>query len=107
MPKQSSTARVKAWRENLQRKAALFDEVDAVRRTRLEAEATFCLAQTGERKAVLAALLADHLCFRFPREIDALGCLWRGPTSCGREIKIAEAALHAYRAEAAQVEDAA
>lgn len=107
MPKSSSTARVKAWRENLQRKAAWFDDIDRARRSRLEAESTFCLAQTGERKAVLEALLADHLCFRFPRVIDALGCLWRGPVPCGREMKVAEAALQAYRAEAAQVEDAA
>lgn len=98
----SSTARVKAWREALQRKATLFDKVDTDRRALLAIEATFCVGDPGEIAAVLSALSDDPVCFRFPRRIDGMGCLWRGPAPSGRDTALAEAALEAHRAKTAQ-----
>lgn len=100
-PHVTSTARVKAWRESLQRRAALFDQVDRERRRRLDIESLFCVGDLNEVKAVLAALLDDPLCFRFPREIDDLGCLWRGPAPAGWDQNVAKAALEAFRAQRA------
>ena len=95
----ASTVRVRAWRENLKRKADLFDRVDRERRLRLEVESLFCVGDLATIAAVLKALLDDPLCFRFPREIDDLGCLWRGPAPAGHDQNVAKAALDAFRAQ--------
>lgn len=79
-------------------KAELYERINSERIRRLANEAAHCVGDQGEIKAVLVALIDHPLCFRFPREIDGLGCLWRGPDPAGVDINTARRALEAFRA---------
>lgn len=82
----------------LREKAALFEQMNSERIWRLTEESVLCVGDKAEVQAVLVALIANPRCFRFPREIDGLGCLWRGPVPAGVDVNTAKAALDAVRA---------